>query len=133
MSKYYNLELRLNQYTNDKEYRETLRQLFSMQKVVAHCEEIDDITNDENDYDTDSASKAMDFIYEATKTNNVFQILYDSAAGKMLSQDREIGLAVLYSYDYMLLFHNCFVEYYNNPSDFDDKKDSFIQLSKKLF
>ena len=49
MSKYYNLELRLNQYTNDKEYRETLRQLFSMQKVVAHCEEIDDITNDEND------------------------------------------------------------------------------------
>ena len=105
MSKYYNLELRLNQYTNDKEYRETLRQLFSMQKVVAHCEEIDDITNDENDYDTDSASKAMDFIYEATKTNNVFQILYDSAAGKMLSQDREIGLAILYSYDYMLLFN----------------------------
>lgn len=133
MSKYYNLELRLNQYTNDKEYRETLRQLFSMQKVVAHCEEIDDITNDENDYDTDSASKAMDFIYEATKTNNVFQILYDSAAGKMLSQDREIGLAVLYSYDYMLLFHNCFVEYYKNPSEYDEKKDSFIQLSKKLF
>ena len=133
MSKYYNLELRLNQYTNDKEYRETLRQLFSMQKVVAHCAEIDDITNDENDYDTDSASKAMDFIYESTKTNNVFQILYDSAAGKMLSQDREIGLAVLYSYDYMLLFHNCFVEYYKNPSEYDEKKDSFIQLSKKLF
>ena len=51
----------------------------------------------------------------------------------MLSQDREIGLAVLYSYDYMLLFHNCFVEYYKNPSEYDEKKDSFIQLSKKLF
>ena len=62
-----------------------------------------------------------------------FQKLYDGAAGKMLSQDREIGLAVLYSYDYMFYFHNCFVEYYKNPTEFDDKKDSYIQLIKKLF
>jgi len=80
-----------------------------------------------------SASKAMDFVYDQTKENLFFQKLYDSAAGKMLSQDREIGLAVLYSYDYMLLFHNCFVEYYRNPLEFNDEKDCFIQLSKKLF
>ena len=133
MSHYYNFDLSIMPYKNDFEYRKIMRQLVSMQKVVSHCEEIDEITNDENDYDTNSASKAMDFVYDQTKENLFFQKLYDSAAGKMLSQDREIGLAVLYSYDYMLLFHNCFVEYYRNPLEFNDEKDCFIQLSKKLF
>ena len=133
MSNYYNLDLSIPPYKNDFEYRETMRQLFSMQKVVVHCDEIDDITNDENDYDTDSASKAMDFVYDQTKDNVFFQKLYDGAAGKMLSQDREIGLAVLYSYDYLFYFHNCFVDYHKNPTEFDDKKDSYIQLIKKLF
>lgn len=130
---YYNLDLQLTPYHNDIEYRETLRKVFTMRKIVTYCEEIDEITNDENDYDTDSASKAMDFVYEETKDNVFFQKLYDSAAGKMLSQDREIGLAVLYSYDYMIYFHNCFIDYYKNPSEFNDSKDTYIQLSKKLF
>ena len=130
---YYNLDLELTPYNNDIEYRESLRKLFSMQKVVAYCAEIDDITNDENDYDNDSASKAMDFVYQQTKDNLFFQKLYDSAASKMLSQDREIGLAVLYSYDYMLYFHNCFIDFYKKPLEFNDTKDSYIQLSKKLF
>ena len=60
-------------YKNDFEYRKIMRQLFSMQKVVSHCEEIDEITNDENDYDTNSASKAMDFVYDQTKENLFFQ------------------------------------------------------------
>ena len=130
---YYNLDLELTPYSNDIEYRKSLRKLFTMQKTVLFCEEIDEITNDENDYDGDSASKAMDFVYEQTKNNELFQKLYDSAASKMLSQDREIGLAVLYSYDYMLYFHNCFIDFYKNPSEFNDTKDTYILLSKKLF
>ena len=39
---------------------------------------------------------------------------------KMMSTDQEIGLAVLFSYDYFPEFHKCFVQYMHNKEKFND-------------
>ena len=74
----------------------------------------------------------MDNIYDNTKKNNHFQILYDIAAARMLSQDREIGLCVLFSYDYLMLFRPCLEEYLKSPETFNNKSVSYENLLRKL-
>ena len=59
-------------------------------------------------------SAAMDEIYEKTKHLEQFQSLYISAAALMFSTDPNIGLAVLFSYDYFSLFHTCIQAFYAN-------------------
>ena len=103
----YNTKLIVS-YSNDLEYRKNMRELFSMNHKD-QCDNIDDITNDENNYDHDSSSKSLDFIYKQTRNNIYFKSIYDLAASKMFSMDREIGLAVLFSYDNMDSFHKCYV------------------------
>ena len=49
----------------DVSYRQCLRNMFEMNEKIPHTE-IDDITNDENNYDEESMSKAMDIVYEKT-------------------------------------------------------------------
>jgi hypothetical protein len=94
--------------------------------------DIDEITRDEQDYDEFAASKTMDFVYEKTFEHVLFQELYDIAASKMISMDRSIGLAVLFSYDYMALFHRCLCCYFTKPEDFTETHDSYVSLKKKL-
>ena len=128
----YNTNLSHIQYTNDIEYRECLRQVFHMSSMEKNEFDIDPVTHDENDYDGDSATKAMDYIYNKTKEHVAFQTLYDIAASKMLSTDREIGLAVLFSYDYLSLFHDCILAYIQSPDGFDENNASYCALHLKI-
>lgn len=119
-------------YSNDLEYRNCMRNLFSMNHAEEIIDDIDDISKDENDYDTDASTKALDFIYLQTCFIPCFQSLYDVAASKMLSMDREIGLAVLFSYDYMSLFHKCVCCFLENPQDFNEMTEDYIRLYEKI-
>ena len=94
--------------------------------------EIDDETLDENDYDESAVSVFLDAVYEKTKNHPLFQTVYDSAAAKMLSQDREIGLAILLSYDYLWAFYPCYCEYIDNPETFSKTNDWYIHLLEGL-
>jgi hypothetical protein len=76
--------------------------------------------------------RSMDFVYEKTFESALFQELYDIAASKMISMDRSIGLAVLFSYDYMALFHRCLCCYFTKHEDFTETHDSYVSLKKKL-
>lgn len=135
----YNLTDKNVQYTNDFEYRAWLRKLFCM-KLSDDEEEgpnvsdddMDIITRDELDYNEQASMDAMDYVYIKTKDNTLFQELYSLAASKMLSLDRTIGLSVLYSYDYMALFHCCVCCYIERPDDFDETNEWFTCLRKKL-
>ena len=127
----YNTNLTQIQYTNDIEYRECLRQLFHM-TYMKNDDEIDAVTQDENNYDSESATKAMDYIYHMTKEYVPFQNLYDIAASKMFSTDREIGLAVLFSYDYMSLFHDCILTFIKTPNEFDENNKAYCALHLKI-
>jgi hypothetical protein len=134
----YPVDKEVPKYTSNTEYRECLRQLFNMNpenypdETRTYAEEWDTETIDELKYDNDTSSQIMDFIYEKTHTNPLFQEVYDKAAGRMLSLDREIGLCVLFSYDFMWLFHRCIVDFLRSPETFSAKTPSYIELQKKL-
>jgi len=136
MSEYvYPIELKLK-YKNNAEYRESLRQLFKMNPQNYNEStkqlDLDDETRDELEYDEVSAKIAMDWIYATLKTNPLFQDLFLRAAAKFLSEDHEIGIAVLISYDYLDSFHDCIVSFLTCPNDFNKLHSTYLCLSTKL-
>ena len=114
-------------YTNDKEYREFIRKICSMksnQLATLEQNDIDDITHDEWNYDADAMKIWLDHIYEITNNDQIFIRLYLTAAGTMLSEDAQIGLAVLISYDYFYDFYTCIYNFKH--------KNDYISLVQKL-
>jgi hypothetical protein len=137
---YYPTDFRI-QYNNDKEYRAVIRKLFKMtSNIVAlsqsdQDEDIDEITRDEWDYDQESITHLFDFIYSATEKEPIFDEMYKKAAGFMLSEDPSIGLAVLFSYDYLMFFHPVLCDYFRfiqGGSLFNSAIPSIIHLHQKI-
>lgn len=118
-------------YNDDASYRQCLRNIFDMKEKTPN-NNIDHVTNDENNYDQDSVSKAMDIIYDKTRNHRLFQNLYQHGASKMFSMDQEIGLAVLCSYDYFHLFHMCLKNFFCAQTTFHEKSESYMSLIKKI-
>ena len=159
---YYPIEFRV-QYTNDKEYRAIIRTLWMFTHIptderresVGICnmssnivalsqsdqdqdDDIDEITRDEWDFDQDAIAKLFDFIDSATGKEPLFDEIYKKAAGFMLSEDSSIGLAVLFSYDYLTVFHPVLCDYFRFNQDgsgdrFDSNLPSVVHLRQKLY
>ena len=68
-------------------------------------EEDDEETRDEQNYDERMCCKMMDFVYSKTRSHPLFIELYTLGAAAMMSVDQEIGLVVLFAYDYLPFFH----------------------------
>ena len=122
-------------YKDDIEYRKCVRQLFSMHSQQLEWEDpniVDPVSLDENDYDIISSSMMLDHIYNSTKEIPLFINMYIHAAGFMISEDQEIGLVVLCSYDYLIEFHNCLCDFFTSPDTFSQSRDSLKQLNNKL-
>lgn len=128
----YNISNNVINYTNDAEFRSCLRSVFNMTENVDKSSYLDEITRDEINYDFESASKAMDYIFAETKDNILFQPLYDFAAAKMLSTDRSIGLAVMFSYDNLKDFHHCLCDFFTNKNDFNEMRESYKAIYNKI-
>jgi hypothetical protein len=77
---------------------------------------MDDITMDENNYDEKTICEFLNYIENETKDCYDLQELYKSYAGLMFSLDPQIGLAVLFSYDYLDKFHNCLCVFFKNKN-----------------
>lgn len=129
------------QYTNDFEYRASVRQLFSMSDTSLidksmlesdSSESIDPITLDENLYDPDASTKILDFIYANTRADPLFQRIYKHAAGFMFSEDPDIGLAVLFSYDYLVVFHPVLCAWFRKVDVPIERTAEYNTLAKKL-
>ena len=88
-------------YSNDKEYRNCLRKIFSMNTNStwndSEITDLDEVSQDELLYDSDATNIFLDFIYDKTKNNTLLIELYILAASVMISTDTNIGLAVLFS------------------------------------
>lgn len=125
-------------YTNTAEYRRCLRSIFDMDaenfilNKNAYSEPLDDETADELSYDETAAEKFMDYVYEKTKDHPLFQATYDIAAGFMFSMDRNIGLTILFSYDYLREFYACFMTYAMSPSGFTAETPCYVALVRRL-
>ena len=124
------------EYGDTHEYRRCLRNLFQMQsdnyKGVTEDDAYDEETRDEMEYDDIAAVTALDAIYAKTRDNEVFRELYRHGAATMLSEDPEIGLAVLMSYDYLRLFHRCLIWFVENSTKFTRESSVFKELVAKL-
>ena len=128
------------QYTDNKGYRQCLRNLFNMnpntyaEKIseLKSIEDLDEETEDEISYDCEAAEKVMEDIFSQTKGNEIMDNIYSCAAARMFSEDMSIGLAVLFSYDYMPFFYLCLVDYLKAPNDFNKNNNNYINLMKKI-
>ena len=106
----YNIDINVT-YNDNASYRQCLRRAMNMD--VSHIcfdqydEDLEEETQDELLIDEKQMSAAMDDVYDKTKHMESFQTLYTRAAALMFSTDPQIGLAVLFSYDYFAVFHAC--------------------------
>jgi hypothetical protein len=134
----YSYPINLNiQYSNNNEYRKCVRQVFQMNArnfPDTTTLELDDETEDEMMYDDKSASDMMDFIYEHTKVKEELCVLYSKAASFMFSIDTNIGLTILFGYDYLDIFHSLLQVFFSNPSESTITQSSeYTRLYNKLY
>lgn len=131
----YDIEV-IVQYNDNKSYRNCLRKVTNMNidKLNIPWEkmdsDLDEETIDELLFDNEAISKTMNFIYEKTNKNILFKELYSIAASKMFSVDLEIGLAVLFSYDFFETFHLCLIDFFKN--DFSNVNTQYLILKNKI-
>lgn len=103
------------QYSNNAEYRQCLRNLFGMVENPNVDHTLDEISKDELNYDESSTEKWMAWISEQTKDCYELNELYKLAAATMISLDRETGVAVLFSFDYFVDFHQLLIIFFKTP------------------
>jgi hypothetical protein len=126
------------QYENNFQYRQCLRDVFSMDvtknppKWNQMDPDLDEETKDELVYEGGAISIGMDYIYNATKENTALKQLYLDAAALMLSQNPDIGMSILFAYDYFTDFHNCLRVFFKNPSMFSETTPEFQKIKKMI-
>jgi len=108
-------------YSNTREYRQCIRRIFCMDSsnYPVVDSDMDEESKDENEYDDIASAEALDIIYHRTMESPVFQELYLLAAARMFSTEPDIGIAILFSYDYLFYFHQLLVEYFQHDDVFD--------------
>jgi len=126
------------QYENNFQYRQCLRYIFSMDvsknppKWDQMDDDLDEETKDELVYEGDAISQGMNYIYDATNDNKYLYQLYLDAASLMFSQSPDIGLAILFAYDYFTDFHNCLRVFFENPSGFSETTPEFQKIKNMI-
>jgi len=127
-------------YHDNAEYREALRQFFKMdmniilenlRKTYADFDTFDEETRDELLFDTEAVEEGMNTLFNKTRTIPMFHELYVAAAGAMLSENPDIGLAVLMSYDYFADFSASLTAYFDAPDTLSGC-ESWVRLHNKL-
>lgn len=107
-------------YNDDVGYRAFIRKLCSMEHKCPWdsntLHEIDEVSLDEYDYDDNAMTELLDNVFSQTHSIPVFNKLYTLAAATMMSEDTSIGVAVLFSYSFASIFHNCIVNYITTNS-----------------
>ena len=105
------------------------------QKYPVHSldPDIDVESKDELEYDEDAAKIFMDDVYNKTKNNSLFRDIYSKGASFMFSQDINIGVAIMFSYDYLDSFISCYMDFCKNPANFNKQTSSYQTLYKKLY
>ena len=118
----YNINIDVT-YKDNETYRKSLRQVVNMDISKLNIpwdqmdDDLDEETKDELLFDNYAMSSTMDYIYDKTKENDFFKEIYLLGASKMFSTDPNIGLAILFSYDFFDLFHLCLQDFFNNKLD----------------
>ena len=111
------------EYLNDEEYRICIAQIFGIPKEL---ETLDDC------FEELSFEPIFDDIYERTKDEPFFKKIYAIAAGFMLSEDPNVGMCVLFAYDYAKAFYDVLCDYLNGATSNTNKEENKATLEKLL-
>lgn len=124
-------------YSSDKEYRAFLRQIIQMDPAKFYeteeikCDPTDPKvfpeTIDEYNYDSAAVAIYLDRLYAKTKDIIEYQELYKLAAALMFSENPEIGLAVLMSYDYLAWFYCSYSTFLKDEQHWSKETDEFYK------
>lgn len=110
-------------YKDNETYRKCLRQVVNMDISNLNIpwdqmdDDLDEETKDELLFDNVAMNTTMNYVYDKTKENEFFKEIYLLGASKMFSTDPNIGLAILFSYDFFDLFHLCLQDFFNDKLD----------------
>jgi hypothetical protein len=126
-------------YSTTEEYRHVLRQIVHMDPTKHYSDEqfeiddsLDEETLDEFHYDDDAMSAYLDKVYQTTHTHPLFSRMYLAAAALMISTNPEIGLAILFSYDYLGPFYLCYQSYLLDPDAFSENNQFYHSIIERL-
>jgi hypothetical protein len=117
---FYNYKIPVR-YSNTTEYRNCFRQVFfididqilvEMKIKYQNFDTFDSETKDELLFDESKVDKVMGDILIMTMFAEPFRELYKIAAGFVISEVFDIGLAILMSYDYFQEFHLVLCEWF---------------------
>jgi len=64
-----------------------------------------------DEFNENEMNRAIHELYEKVKNNTELVSCMTKIAGRFLSEDLELGLMILFAYDYMYLTHTCVSEY----------------------
>ena len=64
-----------------------------------------------DEFNENEMNRAIHELYEKVKNNTEMVSCMTKLAGNFLSEDLELGLMILFAYDYMYLTHTCVSEY----------------------
>jgi len=119
-------------YESNGEYREQIRKFCGMICIdpFENDPTVDPVSRDENLYDEEAVSKTMNLLYDKTRDSSAFRSLYELAAGRMFSEDPEIGLCVLMSYDYFRYFYTIYSLYDSLGENIKEEEIYGILLKK---
>jgi len=127
------------EYHTNAEYRALFRQITGQPSLKSpprqpedDGSDEDEQTRDESTYDESCVSAFLETVYTDTRENALFQRLYLAAAAKMLTENPEIGLAIMMSYDYLWAFYPCYCAYRETPETFSEINEWYSELEKRL-
>lgn len=109
-------------YESNEEYQQCMIALLSLQPNVSE--------GTVEHLDTDMIHLFLEMIYHEIKTNAFLCELCTLAANTIFSNDIELGLVILFSYDYLQITHEVLVAYANFISETDIHQHQHLQ---KLF
>jgi len=107
------------EYIRNTLYQEDYFNVFSI-----NYEETDD------EYNMKLLSKAVYNLFEKIKDSDVLKLFMQKASGYIISEDLQLGLCILYSYDYMYLIHECVSEYLDTGFVSSDSIDRMNKILK---
>jgi hypothetical protein len=126
-------------YSTTAEYRQVLRQIVHMDPTklysddqLAVDETADEETLDEFCYDDAAMSAYLDGVYQTTHHHPLFSRMYFAAAALMISTNPEIGLAILFSYDYLGPFYLCYQSFLLDPVAFSENNQFYRSIIERL-
>ena len=114
---FHNIGPQLPAYIEDAEYRSVLRQVFMFDpekkshfgddpdKMNLFADDIDETTMDELSYDCDQMRHGLEFMMATGELEPMLKEIYQYAAGKIMSEDIDMGQILLCNYEYFPLYY----------------------------